>query len=347
MRRRVTISRRLAFALLPAFLALAFLANVATGSIHIPLLDILSILVGRSSEQPVWPAVVLNLRLPQAVTAALAGAALAVSGLEMQTLFRNPLAGPFVLGISSGASLGIALVVLSGSTGSALLLALSGNLGHVAAGIAGASGVLVLVLLTARRVPALTLLILGVLFGYATSALVSILLRFSSAESVQSYVIWTMGEFSSVSWDQLAWLSPLLLLGLAIAGLAVKPLNALLLGESYARSMGVPVERTRFWLIASTALLAGSVTAFCGPIGFLGIAVPHLGRSLFQTSDHRVLMPGVALLGAILALLADLLAQLPGSSYVLPLNAITALLGTPVVIWVILSQPRLKDSFSR
>jgi iron complex transport system permease protein len=164
---------------------------------------------------------------------------------------------------------------------------------------------------------------------------------------VQSYVIWTLGDFAGVSWSQLGWLVPLLVVGLAVAGFCVKPLNALLLGESYARSMGVGVDRVRVWLIASTALLAGSVTAFCGPIGFLGIAVPHLARSLFQTSDHRVLLPGTILLGGILALSADLLAQVPGSSYVLPLNSITALIGTPVVIWVILSQPRMKDSFSR
>jgi iron complex transport system permease protein len=326
---------------------LAFAANVATGSVRIPLSEVLSILFGQGSENTAWSRVVVQLRLPQAVTALISGAALAVSGLQMQTLFRNPLAGPFVLGISSGASLGVALVVLSGSAGGAAFLALSGTLGHVFAGIAGASAVLLLVLFTSRRVPTLTLLILGVLFGYATSALVSILLRFSSAESVQSYVIWTLGDFAGVSWSQLGWLVPLLVVGLAVAGFCVKPLNALLLGESYARSMGVGVDRVRVWLIASTALLAGSVTAFCGPIGFLGIAVPHLARSLFQTSDHRVLLPGTILLGGILALSADLLAQVPGSSYVLPLNSITALIGTPVVIWVILSQPRMKDSFSR
>ena len=341
------ISRSAGFGLLALVAVLAFAANVATGSVRIPLSEVLSILFGQGSENTAWSRVVVQLRLPQAVTALISGAALAVSGLQMQTLFRNPLAGPFVLGISSGASLGVALVVLSGSAGGAAFLALSGTLGHVFAGIAGASAVLLLVLFTSRRVPTLTLLILGVLFGYATSALVSILLRFSSAESVQSYVIWTLGDFAGVSWSQLGWLVPLLVVGLAVAGFCVKPLNALLLGESYARSMGVGVDRVRVWLIASTALLAGSVTAFCGPIGFLGIAVPHLARSLFQTSDHRVLLPGTILLGGILALSADLLAQVPGSSYVLPLNSITALIGTPVVIWVILSQPRMKDSFSR
>jgi iron complex transport system permease protein len=312
---------------------LLVLADVATGSVAVPLRSTISILLGGEGEREAWSQIVLNLRLPRALTAALAGAALATSGLMMQTLFRNPLAGPFVLGVSSGASLGVALVVLGGGAG--LLASLAGAFGHVVAGIAGAALVLVLVLLTARRVPTLTLLVLGVLFGYAASALVSILLRFSTAESVQSYVIWTQGEFGSVSWGEIRVLAPLLVVGLAMAAVAVKPLDALLLGESYARSLGVGVERSRLWLISATALMAGAVTAFCGPIGFVGVAVPHLGRGLLKTSSHRLLLPAVAMLGACLALVADLLAQLPGSSRVLPLNAVTALLGAPVVIWVI------------
>lgn len=319
--------------MLPLGLVAVFLADVATGSVSVPLGASLRILLGGEVEPATWSQIVLHLRLPRAVTAALAGAALATSGLMMQTLFRNPLAGPFVLGISSGASLGVALVVLGSGAGFAA--GLVSALGHVAAGIAGAGLVLVLVVVTARRVPTLTLLILGVLFGYAASALVSILLRFGTAESVQSYVIWTQGEFASVSWAEMRVLAPLLGVGLVMAGLAVKPLDALLLGESYARSLGVGVERSRLWLISATALLAGAVTAFCGPIGFLGVAVPHLGRGLLRTSSHRLLVPAVALLGACLALVADLLAQLPGSSSVLPLNAVTALLGAPVVIWVI------------
>ncbi len=337
-------SRRLYLGVLPVLLVVLFVADVATGSVNIPLRATVSILLGEDVSQKAWVSIVRNLRLPQAVTAALSGAALSVSGLMMQTVFRNPLAGPFVLGISSGASLGVALVVLTGGAG--VLAGWGGSLGHAGAGVLGAMAVLVLVVYAARRVPTLTLLILGVLFGYAVSALVSILLRFSSAESIQSYVIWTLGEFSGVTWSELGVLTPVIAVGLLMAVVAVKPLNALLLGEAYARSMGVAVERSRIWLITSTALMAGVVTAFCGPIGFLGIAVPHLGRGLLQTSDHRVLLPGIALLGASLALIADLLSRLPGSSLVLPLNAITALLGAPVVIWVIVRRRGLRDSFT-
>lgn len=335
------------FAFLLTVLVVSFVVNLALGSVSIPLREVASILLGFGSENEAWARVILHLRLPQALTALLAGAALAISGLEMQTLFRNPLAGPFVLGISSGASLGVALVVLSGSSGIAALTVFAGAAGHVVAGVLGASAVLALVFVVSRRVPTLTLLILGVLFGYATSALVSILLRFSSAESVQSFVIWTQGEFSGVSWVELRWLAPLLAIGMAAGFLVLKPLNALLLGETYARTMGVEVERCRRILIVSTALLAGGVTAYCGPIGFLGVAVPHLARALFHSADHRLLMPGSALLGATLALLADVLSRVPGSSMVLPLNAITALIGAPVVIWVILRRPLVRDAMER
>jgi iron complex transport system permease protein len=340
-------SRRLLLGfLLPILLVILFVADVATGSVRIPFGATVDILLGRGASDPAWERIVLDLRLPQASTAVLAGAALAVAGLLMQTLFRNPLADPFVLGISSGASLGVALVVLGGGAaaagggaivGSGVASAV-GGVSHVVAAIAGAVLMLLMVVFAARRVSTLTLLILGVLVGYAASALVSILLRMAAPENVQSYVIWTLGEFAGVSWGEAAILAPALLVGLMMAAVAVKPLNALLLGETYARSMGVAVERHRIWLIASTAVLAGAVTAFCGPIGFLGIAVPHLARGLFHTSDHRLLVPGTALLGAALALFADVLTQLPGGSRTLPLNAVTALLGAPVVVWVILAR---------
>jgi len=336
---------------LPLLLAVLFVADVATGSVRIPFGVTVDILRGAGAEVPAWERIVLDLRLPQAGTAVLAGAALAVSGLLMQTLFRNPLADPFVLGISSGASLGVALVVLGGGlSASAGALVGSGVAGvmagvsHVAAAIGGAVLMLLLVVFAARRVSTLTLLLLGVLVGYAASALVSILLRFAAPENVQNYVIWTLGEFAGVSWSEAAILAPVLAVGLVMSVVAVKPLNALLLGETYARSMGVAVERNRIWLIASTAVLAGAVTAFCGPIGFLGIAVPHLTRGLLKTSDHRLLVPGTALLGAALALLADLLTQFPGGARTLPLNAVTALLGAPVVLWVILGRRRLRDA---
>ncbi|MBO1054982.1 MAG: iron ABC transporter permease, partial [Dolichospermum sp. JUN01] len=267
---------------------------------------------------------------------------------QMQTLFKNPLAGPFVLGISSGASLGVALVLLTASVTVPTLLTDLGIIGDFSLVIAasfGAASVLGLMLVVSRRVQdTMTLLILGLLFGYATSAMVSILLQFSSKEQIQSYIMWTFGSFTGVTWQQLAILTPVICLGLLIALLQSKSLNVLLLGESYARSLGLIVQKTRFSVITSASILAGAITAFCGPIAFLGVAIPHLCRSLFNTSDHRILIPSVIIMGAILALFADLVSQVLISQMVLPLNAITALIGTPVVTWVIL-QRNSKKSF--
>lgn len=346
---RLGLEMRLFGLLLGGVLGL-FLLSLLLGSVQIPLDEVLTILVGGEAEKASWATIILKFRLPKAVTAVFAGSALAVSGLQMQTLFRNPLAGPFVLGINSGASLGVALVILTvGATGSTLLASLTiiGDFGVVVAASVGAGLVLLLIVGVARRVETMTLLILGLLFGYATSALVSILLYFSSPERISAYVTWTFGSFGGVTWAQMRVLAPVVLAGLLIAWLTVKPLNALLLGEAYARTLGVNVRRARFWIICSTALLAGSITAFAGPIGFIGIAVPHLCRSLFNSSDHRVLIPTTILMGAGIALLADLIAQLPGSQTVLPLNAITALIGAPVVGWVILRRRNLRASFGR
>jgi iron complex transport system permease protein len=268
----------------------------------------------------------------------LSGAGLAVSGLLMQTLFRNPLAGPYVLGISAGASLAVAIVLLA--SGSALAFtAGTGGIGLVAAASVGAGAVLLLVVLAARRVTNLTLLILGVLFGYATSALVTILIHFGAAERVQTYLAWTFGSFGGVTNDELRVLVPVLVLGLGLALVQAKPLNALALGESTAASLGVTVGRTRFAVLAATVLLTGAVTTFCGPVGFLGVAVPHLARGFFRSNDHRLLLPGTALLGGLVALTADLVAQVPGSETVLPLNAVTALVGAPVIAAVVLRRP--------
>lgn len=265
----------------------------------------------------------------------------------MQTLFKNPLAGPFVLGISSGASLGVALVVLTATATTPTLLADLGiisDFGLVIAASLGAASVLGMMLVVSRRVQdTMTLLILGLLFGYATSAIVSILLQFSSKEQIQSYIIWTFGSFAGVTWRQLVVLIPVILLSLLGAVLQSKSLNALLLGESYARSLGLTVQKTRFSIITSASILAGGITAFCGPIAFLGVAIPHLCRSLFNTSDHRILIPSVTMMGAILALIADLFSQLAVSQMVLPLNAVTALIGTPVVTWVILRRNSQKS----
>ncbi len=330
-------SRRLSWRFLALVLALAaaFVASLATGSVPIPPDEVLTVLAGGEPARASWEKIVVEFRLPKALTALLAGAGLAASGLLMQTLFQNPLAGPYVLGLSAGASLAVAIVVLAG--GGAVGMALGGgSLGLAAAASLGAGGVLVLVLLAARRVSNLTLLILGVLFGYATSSLVTILIHFSLAERIQAYLTWTFGSFGGVTWSELRVLAPVLLVALLLALALAKPLNALLLGERYARSLGLAVRETRLAVIAATALLAGGVTAFCGPVGFIGVAVPHLARGLFATSDHRVLMPGTALLGALVALVADLLAQLPGSESVLPLNAVTALVGAPVIAVVVL-----------
>jgi iron complex transport system permease protein len=325
-----------------------FLLDLALGSVHIPLSEVITTLLGGQAAKTSWTNIILKLRLPKALTASLAGAALGVSGLQMQTLFRNPLAGPFVLGISSGASLGVALVVLTAiAIGNPMFLKDLGILGDFALIVAaslGAALTLGIVLIVARRVQdTTTLLILGLLFGYATSAVVNILLGFSSSEQIQSYLIWTFGSFAGVSWNQMTVLAPVVLLGLIVALVLSKPLNALLLGESYARSLGLTVQKARFWIITSASVLAGTITAFCGPIAFLGVAIPHLCRSLFNTSDHRVLIPAVTMMGGILALIADLISQFPGSQIVLPLNAVTALIGTPVVTWIVLRRNSQKS----
>ncbi|MDZ8036090.1 iron ABC transporter permease [Nostoc sp. DedSLP04] len=344
---KTPVFKTIIFLIILISLILAFLLDLALGSVDIPLNKVVKILLGLEPEKVTWTHIILKFRLPKALTATLAGAALGVSGLQMQTLFKNPLAGPFVLGISSGASLGVALVVLTASATTPTLLADLGIISDFALIIAaslGAASVLGMMLVVSRRVQdTMTLLILGLLFGYATSAIVSILLQFSSKERIQSYIMWTFGSFAGVTWKQLVVLIPVILLSLLGAVLQSKSLNALLLGESYACSLGLTVQKTRFSIITSASILAGAITAFCGPIAFLGVAIPHLCRSLFNTSDHRILIPSVTMMGAILALFADLFSQLAVSQMVLPLNAVTALIGTPVVSWVILRRNSQKS----
>ncbi|MFT5370325.1 MAG: iron complex transport system permease protein [Candidatus Latescibacterota bacterium] len=331
-------------------LLLAFSLSLSLGSVWIPIGDIVSVLLGGEGTRSSWATIVHTIRLPKAITAMLAGAALSVSGLQMQTLFRNPLADPFVLGINSGASLGVAIVVLAfGSVGSALLAGLGvlGDLSLAFAASFGAAAVLGCVLFISRKVQSvMTLLILGLMFGYATSAFVSVLLYFAIPEQIQAFIIWTFGSFGGVTWRQMVVFAPAIGMGLVLAFLTMKPLNALLLGEKYAQSMGVPVKRVRILTLGGASVLAGVTTAFCGPIAFLGLAVPHLCRSLLNTSDHRLLMPSVTLLGATLALLADVIARMPGSQVTLPLNAVTSLIGAPVVIWVILRRQNLNAAFA-
>jgi iron complex transport system permease protein len=334
------------FMALGALLIIVLILSVALGSVSIPIKDILTILLGGQPERASWVTIVVQFRLPKALTAALAGAALGVGGLQMQTLFRNPLADPYVLGVSSGASLGVALVVLAAGSVGAKLLAGAGflsDLGLAAAASLGAGLVLLGVLAVASRVrSSVTLLILGIMFGYAVGAAVSLLLYFSIPERIQAYLNWTFGSFGGITWTQMRIFAPVVMTGLALAGVLAKPLNALLLGEEYAQSMGIAVRKTRILIIFSTALLAGAVTAFCGPIGFLGIAVPHVCRAASGTSDHRLLLPACMIVGGIAALLADILTQMPGNQTVLPLNAIMALIGAPVVVWVILRGRRLQ-----
>lgn len=325
-------------------LAVLFLLCLVIGSVNIPLEQIVRVLLGGEADKTSWTNIILKIRLPKAITAVFAGAALSVSGLMMQTFFRNPLADPFTLGINSGSSLGVALVVLlAGSVGGTVLAGFSfiTDVSLTLAASLGAGFTMFLMILTARQVKnTTTLLIVGLMFGSLVGAVVSLLLFFGIPERIQSFLNWGFGTFSSVTWGQLQMIVPVISLTLVFAFFLSKPLNALLAGEAYARSMGLNVSRTRIQVILVTGILSGTVTAFCGPIGFLGIAVPHLCRGLFQTADHRLLTPTVILVGAVAALLAVLIAEVPGSSLVLPVNAITALMGAPVVIHVILRQQR-------
>jgi iron complex transport system permease protein len=337
--------------LLTAALAGLFLLDLTTGSVAIDLGQVFHILLGGEGQRESWTSIIWLFRLPKAVTAVFAGAGLALSGLMMQTLFRNPLAGPSVLGISAGAGLGVALVVLSaaaGGIGSRFIegLGLYGKMGMVIAAGLGAGGMLAFILVLARRVDnVMTLLIVSILCGFAINAAVSVLISFSAAELIQAYVTWTFGSFGAATWTDLRIFVPITTVGIAGCQLIRKPLNALLLGENYARSMGLRIVSLRVVIIALTALLTGTTTAFCGPVAFIGVAVPHLARMAMDSSDHRVLLPATAVLGSITALAADLLAQLPGSQAVLPLNAVTALIGAPVIIGFILHRKNLQRTF--
>lgn len=337
--------------LLIAILVVAFILSLTLGSVRIPPEQVLRILTGGEPDKASWTDVIFKFRLPKAVTAMLVGAALSVAGLQMQTLFRNPLADPFILGVSSGASLGVALVVLGTGAGSTLSfitgLNAFGDLSLAIAASLGSGLVLGAVLIVSRRVQnTLTLLILGLMFGYLTNAIVSLLIYFSQPERVQAFSLWAAGSFGGVTWNQMRVFSPVILSGLLISYVMIKPLNALLLGDEYARSLGLNVRRARFWIILSASLLAGVSTAFCGPVWFVGVAVPHVARSLLNTADHRALLPASMLMGASFALVADVIAQSPGSQYVLPLNVVMSLFGVPIILWVILRQKQLRQSFA-
>lgn len=313
----------LLFTALAALTLFLFLLDLAVGAVAVPLGDVWAALTGGDCPRATAK-IILNIRLIKAVVALLAGAALSVSGLQMQTLFRNPLAGPYVLGISSGASLGVALVVLAG---------VGLSIGIAGAAWLGAAIVLVVIAAVGHRIKdIMVILILGMMFSSGIGAIVQILQYVANDESLKMFVVWTMGSLGDVTFNQLAVLIPSIATGLLLAVVTIKPLNLLLFGEEYAVTMGLNVRRSRGLLFLSTTLLAGTVTAFCGPIGFIGLAMPHVTRMLFRNSDHRVLVPGTVLSGASVLLLCDLVSKL----FTLPINAITALLGIPIVVWVVL-----------
>jgi iron complex transport system permease protein len=331
-------------------LVILTLMNISLGSVYIPFQNIIETLTGQSIENEGWKNIILQFRLPKAITAILVGSGLGISGLLMQTLFRNPLAGPFVLGISSGASLGVALAILAGMTfgfsltqmgiGGSWILTISASMGAILV-------LLIVVLVSLKVKDSMSLLIIGLMFGSATSAVVTVLQFFSKAESIQAYLVWTFGSLGGVTWQELQVFIPIVLLTLFAAFMLSKKLNALLLGDNYARSMGLNINNTRLLIIISTALLAGTITAFCGPIAFIGIAIPHITRLIFNTSNHKILFPMVVLCGAILMLICDIIAQIPGREYTLPINAVTSVFGAPLVIWLVVRRKNFSKTFAK
>ncbi len=322
-----------AFAVLAAVL---FVSNLFIGSVDIPFADVLSLLTGGECERESWRLIVLEMRLPQAVTALLAGAAISVAGLLLQTLFNNPLAGPEVLGINSGAGLGVAVVMLL-VQGMLAVGGAGGSLAILSGAFAGAMLIMaVMLFLSSVLRNKIFLLIAGVAVGYLASSLISILNYFATAEGVHSYMIWGMGSFSAVSMEQLPFYAVIVALLLLVSLLMTKPLNALMLGDAYAKNLGINVKLIRGVLLSVTGLLTAVVTAFCGPVAFIGLAVPHISRLFLNTANHKYLLPGTLLAGSSVALLCNLICQMPGENGLLPLGAITPLVGAPVIIYVIL-----------
>ena len=337
----------LRLAALLGLLLIVFLLDVAIGSVKIPLKEVCKVLFSIRSGNNTWQYIIEEIRIPKALTAVLAGCGLSVGGLQMQTLFRNPLAGPAELGITAGASLGVAMVMLAGGSITTLYtikeLGLSGSWLIIAAACGGAAGIMLLVVSLSGTVrDNVMMLIIGVMISSLTLSVISIWQYFSAPELIKDYLLWTFGSLGGVTGSQLYLLTSVVAVGLIITFLSSKLLDALLLGDNYARSMGLSVQRARIVIICSTSLLAGSVTAFCGPIAFIGIAVPHMARFLFNTSTHRILIPACCLIGVLVMLVCDIIAHLPGSETVLPINVITALVGAPVVIWIILRRNNIR-----
>lgn len=326
------------FILLVGLLLIVFCCDIAFGSVRLPFSEVWAALTGNSDDL-IYKEIILSHRLPKALTAILTGTALSVAGVLMQTLFRNPLAGPDVLGVTSGASLGVALLTLT--TSSLPFFFLTGW-GQISAAITGAVAVLLLIILVSIKVPqTVSLLIIGMMFGNFAGAIVSILQSASNPDTLKLFITWTFGSLSSVSWTQMSIMAPVTLCGITIAVLLQKRLNVLLLGENYAEGLGISVFHTRLWIILATALLAGTSTAFTGPIAFIGVTVPHIARGIFHSSNHRISIPASILCGSTIMLACDLISQMPGSQGTLPVNSVTALFGAPIIIWIIMKNKKL------
>jgi iron complex transport system permease protein len=339
--KKITYSKQ--FILLSILLVVLFFINISLGSVSIPFKEIVKTLTGGISTNESWETIILNFRLPKAITAILVGSGLSICGLLMQTLFRNPLAGPFVLGISSGASLGVALLILGSSIfGGFLLNASVSNWSLPIAASLGAFLVLSAVIIAANKVRnTMSILIIGLMFGSLTSAIISILAYFSEAAEIQQYLFWSFGSLGNLSWNEISVFAIIYIIGIVGTIFVIKPLNSFLLGENYAKSLGINIKKSRNIILLVTSLLTGVITAFSGPIAFIGLAVPHIARMLFTTSNHKILIPSTAIIGAIVLLICDAIAQLPTSEFTLPINAITSLFGAPVVIWLLIRKKKI------
>lgn len=337
------IRNTILFSVLTLLLLLSLLMNISFGQVAIPFKEIFKSILGSDATKETWNYIIINYRIPKAITAILVGVGLSICGLLMQTLFRNPLAGPYVLGLSSGSSLGVAFVIL----GAGLLPAFLSEIllspyGIILASCLGSFLVLLLIILVSRRLrDTATILIVGLMFSSFASAIVSVLTYFGSAEQLQKFTFWSMGSIGNLSWDSIFILSIAVIIGLLLSMLSIKPLDALLLGENYATSLGLNIKKTRYIIIIATSILAGSITAFAGPIAFVGLAVPHLSKLLFQTSNHKILFWSTIFIGAIIMLFCDMVSQLPGFDFTLPINAITSIIGAPVVVWLLMRKRSL------
>jgi iron complex transport system permease protein len=336
-------SYKFSFAIFFLLLLVLFVLNISLGSVDIPLKSVFESLWSQNAEKETWNYIILNYRLPKALTAILVGCGLAISGLLMQTLFRNPLAGPYVLGISSGASLGVAILILGSSIlgGSLSVLGQSQLLISIAASL-GSFLVLSAVMIVSKQVKnTMSILIIGLMFSSITSAIISILAYFSSAENLQQYMFWGFGSLGNLTWKELAIFLTVFILASVMILPVIKPLNSLLLGENYAKSIGINIQRTKNLILIATSLFTGVITAFAGPIAFIGLAAPHMTKLILNTSNHKLLLPASALLGANIMLISDTIAQMPNSQYTLPINAITTIFGAPIVIWLLVRKKKM------